>query len=186
MWRVKCDFAALKGRFKKKKKKKSTWLKWKQITNAPKRWKQSAHVNSRVGWSQTSPRARCSIIFAVFIKLSKLHRISVTPAVRFPPLHAKPEKWKKKKRRRILCRSSCLLAAGEQIKETWRRSIIPSSPSLLCCWQLVLFFSWKWWNFQVLESVEGLYITPFHSMLAFEFFLDMVKFPEMESCGVEQ
>lgn len=49
----------------------------------------------------------------------------------------------------------------------------PHPLSLLCCWQLVLppfssfFFSWKWWTFQVLELVEGLYITPFHSMLAF-------------------
>lgn len=35
-----------------------------------------------------------------------------------------------KEKRRILCRSSFLLTAGEQIKETWRRSIPPSSLSL--------------------------------------------------------
>lgn len=72
-----------------------------------------------------------------------------------------------------LCRSSFLLAAGEQIKETWRRSNSPTPPhphffplSLSLpssvCQQLVLSpkkSSWKWWAFQVLELVVGTYIT---------------------------
>lgn len=70
-------------------------------------------------------------------------------------------------RQKFSCRSSFLLAAGEQIKTLWRRSTFsPSFPySLLfvypfsCSRQLVLFQKslWKWWNFQALELQQGIY-----------------------------
>lgn len=89
---------------------------------------------------------------------------SVPPAMCFASAYSVPRERKKKKKK-TFCRSSFSLAAGEQIKATWRRNTFsPPSHSLslplVCSRQLVLSpkkSSWKWCPFQVVQLVEGIY-----------------------------
>lgn len=136
---------------------------------------QDVHISSRVGGSQQfyesiSERAMFPISLLCCIHYTwKLHLFSMWLQL-CGLLHQmqSQEPWGRKK---TLCRSSFLLAAGEQIKETWRRSNSPTPPPFFplslslpssVCRQLVLSpkkSSWKWWTFQVLELVVGTYIT---------------------------
>lgn len=65
-----------------------------------------------------------SLLYSLYLKITLVQHVA--PAVWFAPPDAEPGAMREKKK--PLCRSSFLLAAGEQIKETWRRSNSPTPP----------------------------------------------------------
>lgn len=97
--------------------------------------------------SRSVMQATCTIFVLFFIpkKKKKLHLFSgwIQLCGLLEQMQSQ-EGGRERGRKKTLRRSSFLLAAGEQIKETWRRNNFPPSFSslalspLLCCRQLVL------------------------------------------------
>lgn len=152
-------------------------------------WPLEIHVNSWVGWRQQfcNPNWYESVFHIQYsIKITLVQ--CEAPAVFTTPdaLPRKKQNNTKQNKNKPSAGHRFYWQLVNKLKKREAGAIFlpPLFLPLLRCQQLVLSqkSSWKWWTFQVLVLVEGIYITLFHSTLTSQFFLNILKFTGTESC----